>query len=124
MPGTGRTLTNIDEILFWIDTQRSIRLAREVAENVTGLDMESYDLVYTITADASIIEGPSAGAAITVATIASLQGRGIRDDVTITGTISEDGSVESAGAIKEKARHFPAYTGLPAGWTSSRPGGW
>lgn len=103
MPGTGRTLTNIDKIFFWVDTQHSIRVARSVAEDVTGLDMESYDLIYTITADASIIEGPSAGTALTVATIAALQGKSIRGDVMITGSMEDDGSVGSAAGIKEKA---------------------
>lgn len=103
MPGTGRTLTNIDKIFFWVDTQHSIRVARSVAEGVTGLDMKSYDLIYTITADASIIEGPSAGTALTVATIAALQGKKIRDGVMITGSMEEDGSVGSAAGIKEKA---------------------
>lgn len=103
MPGTGRILTNIDKILFWVDTQHSIRLAKQVAENVTGLDTASYDLIYTITADASIIEGPSAGAAMTVATIAALEGRDIRGGVMITGSIEDDGSIGSAAGIKEKA---------------------
>lgn len=103
MPGTGRTLTNIDKILFWVDTQNSIRLARSVAENVTGLDMKTFDLIYTITADASLIEGPSAGAALTVATIAALENRSIRDDMMLTGSIKEDGSIGSASGIKEKA---------------------
>ncbi len=103
MPGTGRTLTNIDRIFFWVDTQHSIRLARSVAENVTGLDIRAFDLIYTITADASVIEGPSAGAALTVATIAALENRSIRDDTMITGSIKADGSIGPAGGIREKA---------------------
>ncbi len=101
--GTGQTLTNIDKILFWVDTQQSILTARSVAENVTGLDVNEYDLTYTITANASVIEGPSAGAAITVVTIAALQNRTINPFVTITGQILPDGTIGAAGGILEKA---------------------
>ena len=103
-PGSGEILTNIDRILFWVDTQHSIRTARSVAENITGLEMDGYDLTYTITANASVIEGPSAGAAITIATIAALQNRTLNPRVMITGTVEEDGSVGSAGGLVEKAR--------------------
>ncbi|MFQ5648212.1 MAG: S16 family serine protease [Candidatus Aminicenantales bacterium] len=103
-PGSGEVLTDIERILFWVDTQHSIRIARGVAENLTGLEMDEYDLVYTITANASVIEGPSAGAALTIATIAALQNKTLNPAVTITGTVEEDGSVGSAGGILEKAR--------------------
>ena len=102
-PGTGETLTNIDKLFFWVDTQHSIKTAREVAQNVTGLNLSRRDIVYTITAPASLIEGPSAGAALTVATIAALKNLTIRRDVMITGTINPDGTLGSAGAIGEKA---------------------
>ena len=71
--GTGKILVNIDRILFWGDTQDSIRTARDVAQNVRELNLSQTDLVYTITANASIIEGPSAGAALTAATIAAVE---------------------------------------------------
>ena len=56
--GTGRTLVNLD-VLSYVDTQDSIRIARQVAEDVTGLDLSRTDLTYTIRANASVIEGPS-----------------------------------------------------------------
>jgi uncharacterized protein len=103
MPGSGRVLTNIDNILFWLDTQHSIRTAKIVAQNVTGLDVSDYDLIYTITANASVIEGPSAGSALAIATIAALQDSPINPDVTITGNMDENGVIGSAGGIAEKA---------------------
>ena len=48
LEGSGRALANIDKLLFWTDTQNSIRTARSVAEQVTKKDMTKYDLVYTI----------------------------------------------------------------------------
>ena len=102
-PGTGNVLTDIERILFWVDTQDSIRTARWVAGNVTGVELEDYDFVYSITADATVIEGPSAGAAIAIATIAALENRSISEDVMITGTVNEDGTIGSVGSVYEKA---------------------
>jgi len=106
--GTGQTLTNIDRILFWVDTQQSILTSRAVAQNITGLNLDEYDLIYTITANASVIEGPSAGAAITITTISALWNRTLNPNVTITGLIRPDGSIGPAGGITEKARSAEA----------------
>lgn len=103
-PGSGRTLTDIDNLLFWADTQHSMRVARRVAENITGKRMEDYDIVYTIEANASLIGGPSAGAALTMATIAALQNRKLKEGVMITGGINHDGSISPVSGILEKAQ--------------------
>jgi uncharacterized protein len=103
-PGVGRTLTDINQIFFWVDTQGSIRTAKDVAANVTGLDLSKYDIVYSIQADASVIEGPSAGAALGIATIAELENRTINERVTITGTLNENGIVGQVSGIIEKAK--------------------
>jgi len=102
--GSGRTLTDIDNLLFWADTQHSIRIARKVAENITGKKMEDYNIVYTIEANASLIGGPSAGAALAVATIAVLEGKKLNENVMITGSINHDGSIGPVSAILEKAK--------------------
>ena len=102
--GSGRTLTDIDNLLFWADTQHSIRIARKVAENITGKKMEDYNIVYTIEANASLIGGPSAGAALTIATIGALEGKKLNEKVMITGSINHDGSIGPVSAILEKAK--------------------
>lgn len=53
--------------------------------------------------DISSIEGPSAGAAAAILTVAALMGENIRSDVIITGTIRPDGSIGRVGGIMEKA---------------------
>jgi uncharacterized protein len=104
-PGLGRILTNIDKLVFWVDTQTSIQIARTVAENYTGVDMGSTDMIYTInTNNASVIGGPSAGAALTLATIAALEHRQLNHSIMITGTINDDGSIGPIGGVLEKAK--------------------
>ena len=104
-PGNGRILTNIDKLLFWVDTQYSMQVAKQVAENITGINADKFDLVYTIkTNNATIVGGPSAGAALTIATIAALEHKEPRKDVMITGTINGDGSIGKVGGVLEKAR--------------------
>jgi len=103
VPGSGRILTNIDKLLFWVDTQNSIRKATAVAENITGVNLTNYDIIYTIQANASVIGGPSAGAAITIATIAALENKTINESVMITGSMNHDGTIGPVGGVFEKA---------------------
>lgn len=104
VPGSGRTLVDIDNLLFWGDTQHSIRIAKNVAGNITGIDVNDYDLVYNVYANASVIGGESAGAALVLATISVLQNRTLRQDVIITGTINHDGTIGPVQAILPKAK--------------------
>jgi len=103
VPGSGKTLANVDKLLFWTDTQNSIRTAKSVAENITNTSLDKYDMIYTITANASVIEGPSAGAALTIATIAAIQKKQINSSVMMTGTINHDGTIGPVGEIIAKA---------------------
>ena len=102
-PGIGRTLVDINQILFWLDTQDSIRTAKVVAKNITGIDLSKYDLIYSIQANASVIEGPSAGAAMAIATILELEDRVVNENVTITGTLDENGNIGRVTGILAKA---------------------
>jgi uncharacterized protein len=103
VPGTRKALVDIDKLLFWTDTQNSIRVSRSVAENVTGEDLSYYDITYSINANASVIEGPSAGAAMTIATISALTDSVADRTVMITGTINHDGTIGPVGEILAKA---------------------
>lgn len=104
MPGSGRTLVDIDNLLFWADTQQSIRTARRVAANITGLDVNKYDLVYSIYANATVIGGESAGVAITIATIAALEKKKLNESIMITGSINHDGSIGPVSETVAKAK--------------------
>jgi len=103
-PGTGKVLTDINNLFFWVDTQNSIRTAQRVAQSITGIDLSKYDLTYSVETNASLIGGPSAGAALTVATIAAAQNKTINENVMITGTINSDGSIGPVGEVLAKAK--------------------
>lgn len=103
-PGTGETLANIDKLLFWTDTQESIQTAKAVAENITGIAPSNYDIIYSIESGSSVVGGPSAGAALTIATMAVLQNQTLRSDIVITGTINPDGTIGQVGGVLEKAQ--------------------
>ncbi len=103
-PGTGRTLVDIEGLLFWADTQQSIRTARQVAADIAKIDVNTVDLIYTIKAQASLIGGPSAGAALTIATIAALQEKEPAGSIMMTGAINHDGTIGPVSEILEKAK--------------------
>ncbi|MEM5801827.1 MAG: S16 family serine protease [Candidatus Aenigmatarchaeota archaeon] len=103
LPGEGRVLVDINQILFWIDTQQSIRIAKDVAQNLTKADLSKIDLIYSVETEATIIEGPSAGAALTIATIAAIQNKSVNQSVMITGTINLDGTIGPVGGIIAKS---------------------
>ena len=105
IPGKGRVLVDVDNILFFTDTQNSIRVAERVAQGVTGIDLSKVDLIYRIDAgNVSVLEGPSAGASLAVATVAALEGKQVNSSVVMTGTIDSDGTIGPIGGVAEKAQ--------------------
>lgn len=100
--GTGHVF--IDTIpLTQIDTQASARLAKEVACETLNVKCDNLDFFYIIYSDFPMVGGPSAGAALTAATIAALQNVSMNQDVFITGTINPGGSIGPIAGIAEKA---------------------
>ena len=86
-----------------VSTQASARLAKEVACNLVNIDCSKYDFFYSIRSEAPIVGGPSGGAAMTIATLASLLDLNLSKDVLITGTIVPNGLIGPVGGILEKA---------------------
>ncbi|MGV8169636.1 MAG: S16 family serine protease [Candidatus Nanoarchaeia archaeon] len=100
-PGTGQVF--IDSFpLTKIDTQISTRFAKEVACDFLEEDCSNKDFFYTIRAKSSIVGGPSAGAALTVLTIAMLEGDELDESVVMTGTINSGGIIGPVAGIEEK----------------------
>jgi uncharacterized protein len=88
--------------LTQIDMQGSARLAVTVASAITGIDISNYDFFFVIRTDSPVIGGPSAGAVMTVATIAALEDWDIDNKTMMTGMINPDGSIGPVGGIIAK----------------------
>jgi uncharacterized protein len=102
--GEGRILINTQPRVG-IDLQTSARTAKLVAENFTKKSLEKTDVILTVIAqsDVDVVDGPSAGAAITIAIISAILNKNLKNDVFITGTINPDGTIGWVGGIAEKA---------------------
>lgn len=107
-PGSGNVWVDTMP-LSKIETQVSARLAREVACELLGLNCSGSDFYYVIRSDYAMVGGPSAGAAMTVCTLAALLNKSVYPDVAITGTINPDGSVGSVGSVLDKAGVLKGY---------------
>lgn len=102
-PGDGKVLVDIDNLLFWLDTQFSIRTAEKMARNYLNLTDSRYNIIYTVNANSTIVGGPSAGAMLTLATIMALQNKSLDHKIAMTGTVNPDGSIGPVGGILAKA---------------------
>jgi len=102
--GEGRLLINTQPKIG-IDLQASGQTAVAVVQALTGVSFEKTDTILTVRAESEveIVDGPSAGAAITVCMIAALQNRTTNPSVFITGTVNSDGTIGKVGGITYKA---------------------
>jgi ATP-dependent Lon protease len=75
--------------------------AASVIKKITDKDITDYDVHVNIIGGGKI-DGPSAGAAITVCIISALMERPLRQDIAVTGEISLRGKVKPVGGIFEK----------------------
>jgi uncharacterized protein len=103
-PGDGRILVDATHVLTGFDTQESEKTAVKVVGKILNFDFSRYDAIFTIySPNAQIIDGGSAGAAMTLVLISAITGQDLRDGVMITGTIQEDGSIGPVDEIFGKA---------------------
>lgn len=79
----------------------SVFNAASVIRKITDKDIRDFDIHVNVIGGGKI-DGPSAGAAITICVISALLNKGIRQDVAITGEISLRGSIKPVGGIFEK----------------------
>ncbi|MFZ2498909.1 MAG: S16 family serine protease [Methanosarcina sp.] len=104
-PGKGRVLVQTTP-LMGVVFQDAANTAVFVAENETGRQLSSSDIIFSITAKDRIpgVDGPSAGALMTLLTISAIDNTTLNDSITLTGTIDNEGNVGEIGGILEKAR--------------------
>lgn len=99
--GTGHVFVDTNPYTQ-VDLQGSARLAAMVASDVMGIDERTYDFYYIIDISSPIIGGPSAGGALTVATIAAMNNWTLKPGVVMTGMINPDESIGPVGGIPYK----------------------
>ncbi len=103
VPGSGKILFSINPFVE-PDTQDSVQTAAFVAQEFTRKSLSDRDIVFSIEDTlANLVGGPSAGAAFTVAAIAAIEGKAVRGDAAITGTILHSGKIGEIGGVIEKA---------------------
>ncbi|MCX6804347.1 MAG: hypothetical protein NTY48_07335, partial [Candidatus Diapherotrites archaeon] len=111
IPGTGRAAFITSSSLVGKDTQTTGNIALQIAEKLTREKLTDKDIVFDIRANATEVDGPSAGAAMTLLTYSMYSEKPIPEGVAITGTINNDGSVGMVGGVGPKAQ-AAAKTGI------------
>lgn len=102
--GKGRVLVQTTP-LMGVVFQDAANTAVFVAQQETGVSLSGSDVIFSITADQEIpgVDGSSAGALMTLLTIAAINGTELNDSITLTGTIDDEGNVGAIGGVLEKA---------------------
>jgi uncharacterized protein len=100
-PGNGEVFVHSNGIIE-SDTQLSIRNAKATTCTLLSLDCDSYDFFYSFTQNNILLEGPSAGAAISILTAKTLAKENIPNDIGITGSLSSGGIIGIVGGTQEK----------------------
>jgi len=105
--GKSNLFINVANVVVDETLQSSAQIAVHAAREVTQTSLIDKDILINIKAEEPgqtlIISGGSAGAAMTLAAMAAMQGKTLRRDVLITGTINFDHSIGRIGAPREKA---------------------
>lgn len=105
--GKGNLFLNVANVLVDETLQSSAQTAILVAREVSRKSLSDKDVLINIEAPVQeqkvSISGGSAGAAMTLAAMAAIQDKILRNDVLITGTIREDHTIGRIGAPRAKA---------------------
>ncbi len=88
--------------LSQIDTQISLRIAKTIACQTANYYCLDKDFMYSVMSNSPVIAGPSAGAAMTILTMSSLENKKLDPSTVITGTINSGGVIGIVGGVKEK----------------------
>ena len=104
--GNGSLFIDVSNVLFDESLQSSAQTAVKVADEIAKVNSKDKDILVSIHAPVSSekaeIGGGSAGAAMTIAIVAAMEGRNISRDVLITGTIEKYHTIGKIGAAREK----------------------
>ena len=98
--GNGKVLVNTNPFLE-PDTQYSANIAASVASNLTNFDLSNKNIIYDFNLTGNVLGGPSAGLAMTLATISAIENKDVKN-IGVTGTILPDGEIGLVGGVLEK----------------------
>jgi uncharacterized protein len=101
-PGSGKVWSSVTP-LVGTSTQNAERTAVNLAKKYSK-NVNKYDYKFTIESPASVVDGPSAGAAMSLLVISMLTDRQLPNNISITGTINSEGKIGPVGGIFEKAK--------------------
>ena len=102
IPGSGNVFVSTSP-LSNIDVQASARIANQVACERTRVNCARYDFLYSLSSKYGVIGGPSAGAAMAVLTLSTLNRDDLDPSITLTGSVNLDGGIGIVGGITKKA---------------------
>lgn len=100
-PGKGIVYFSADP-LTELDTQAAARMAALVASILAGVNYYSYDYFIRLESNTTLIGGPSASGAMTIAILAALRGTKISTDFSMTGMVDPDTTLGPVGGIPQK----------------------
>lgn len=103
IPGEGRVWSSVSGPLVGTATQSTEKIAVRISKNYFE-DADQYDYFFTINSNASVVDGPSAGSAMSLLVVSALQDKHIPKNVGLTGTITNTGEVGPVGGVFEKAK--------------------
>ena len=83
-------------------TKDSVEVAAAVIRRIYNLRLTDYDVNLNVVGGANV-DGPSAGAALTLAIASAIKGIPVRQDVALTGEISLQGYIKPVGGLYGKA---------------------
>jgi ATP-dependent Lon protease len=105
MPGKGtitRTGSLGDVMKESVEAARTVVRSRALTLGIKPSSFEKTDIHIHVPDGATPKDGPSAGAAMTLAIVSALTGIPVRSDVAMTGEITLRGEVTAIGGLKEK----------------------
>ncbi len=103
--GRGRILVETRPLMGEI-FQDAANTAVLVAGNRSEVSLSATDVIFSIHAPQEVpaVDGPSAGALMTLLVLSVLEERPLLENVTLTGTIRADGQIGGIGGLLEKAQ--------------------
>ena len=114
--GSGRILVDTHTLVgfdFQYAERTAVKVAAEIANialDDDGIGLKGVDVLFLVsvstdqTIEIQAIDGPSAGAATTVLTLAAIENRRVKNNVIITGTVQADHTIGLIGGVYAKAK--------------------